>query len=86
MNIGADELFVICLHSSENKLEKLIENNLDLFVNTILNCIFIRFRLISQPKDKLISNNGQLFNTIRPQWLLLKASSYLSIEHSNATS
>ena len=60
--IGSDKLFVTCLNrDSENKI-KLIENYLDLFINTCLNHISIRSRLISQPNNKLISSSGQLFN------------------------
>ena len=58
-----DELFVTCLNNnSENKLAKPIENYLDLFINTSLNHIFIRSRLESQPKNKLISISEQLFH------------------------
>jgi len=35
---------------------------LDLFINNSLNHVSIRSRLVSQPKNKLISNNEQLFN------------------------
>ena len=35
---------------------------MDLFINTSLNHISIRSRLISQAKNKLISNSEQLYN------------------------
>ena len=35
---------------------------MDLFINTSLNHVSIRSRLVSQPKNNLISNNEQLFN------------------------
>ena len=37
---------------------------MDLFINTSLNHMFIRFRLVSKPNNKLISNNEQSFNAI----------------------
>ena len=41
---------------------KPIKNNLDLFINTSLNHMSIRSRLVSQPDKQMISNNEQLFN------------------------
>ena len=56
-------MFVTCLNNiSENKIAKPIKNYFDLFINTSLNHMSIRSRLVSQPKNKLISNNEQLFN------------------------
>ena len=37
---------------------------MDLFINTSLNYMSIRSHVVSQPKNKLISNNEKLFNTI----------------------
>ena len=62
-NLGLDILFDTYLNNnSENKIEKPINNYLDLFINTSLNHMSIRSRLVSQPKTKLISNSEQLFN------------------------
>ena len=36
---------------------------MDLFINTSLNHMSIRFRLVSQPNNKLNSKSEQLFNT-----------------------
>ena len=47
---------------SKNKIGKPIKNYLDLFLNSSLNHMSIRSRLVSQPKNKLISNGEQLFN------------------------
>ena len=41
---------------------KPIKNYFDLYINTSLNHISIRSRLVRQPKNKLISNCEQLFN------------------------
>ena len=61
--IGSDELFVTCLNcDSENKLAKSMKNCLDLFINTSLINMSIRSCLVSQPKDKFISNGEKLFN------------------------
>ena len=58
-----DKLFVTCLnHDSENKIANTIEIYLDLFINTSLNHMYIRSCLVDQPKNKLNSNNEQLFN------------------------
>ena len=55
-----------CLNcDSKNKLEKLINNYLDLFINTSLNHMSIRSHLVWTPKNKLISNNEQLFNSTK---------------------
>ena len=43
-------------------MENLIENYLDLFINTSLNYTCIRFCIVSQPRNKLILNSKQLFN------------------------
>ena len=51
-------LFVSCLSSSENKLEK-IKNHLDLFIDTSLNHMSIRSCFVSQSKNKSISKNEQ---------------------------
>ena len=60
--IDPDELFVTCLHcDSENKI-KSIKNYLDLSINTSLNYMSIRSRLVSQPNNKLISNIEHLLN------------------------
>ena len=60
--IGSDEFFVICLNrDSENKIRP-IKNYLDLFINTGLNNMPIRSRLVSQPRNKLIWNCEQLLN------------------------
>ena len=53
----SDELFVTCLNdNSENKIEITIKNYLDLFINTSLS---INSLLVSQPKNKLVSNSEQ---------------------------
>ena len=58
-----DELFVTCLHdNSGNKIGKSIKNYLDLFINTSLNHISIRFRLVGQPNNIFIPNSEKLFN------------------------
>ena len=44
------------------KIGKPIKNYLGLFINTSLNHISIRSCLVSQPKNKLISNSEQLLN------------------------
>ena len=63
MTIGLDKLSVICLNcDSENKIGKPIKNYLDLFINTSLNHMSIRSRLVSQPKNKLFFYSEQLFN------------------------
>ena len=62
-SLGSNKLVVTCLNdNSENKIAKPIKKYLDLFINTILNHISIRSCLVSQPKNKLISNSEQLFN------------------------
>ena len=58
----SDNLFVTSLNSV-NKEAKSIKNYLDLFVNTSLYHMSIRFCLVSQPNKKLYSNSEQLFNT-----------------------
>ena len=63
MKIGSDELFVTCLNPNSGKIGKPIINYLDLIINTSLNHMSIRSRLVSQSKNKLISNNEQLFNS-----------------------
>ena len=60
--IGSNKLFVTCLNVNSDKIGKPIKNYLDLFINTNLNHIFIRSRLVSQPENKLISNSEQLLN------------------------
>ena len=51
--MGLDELFVTCLNDSD-KIAKPIKNYLDFFINTSLNHMSIRSRLVSQPNNKLI--------------------------------
>ena len=53
--MGSDELFVTCLNNdnSENKIGKLIKKFSDLFINTSLNHVSIRSRLVSQPNKKI---------------------------------
>ena len=64
-HLGSDKLFVTCLnHDSENKRAKPIINCLNLFIYTSLNHMFIRSCLVSQFKNKFISNSEQLFNAI----------------------
>ena len=60
--IGSDEIFVTCLNDNGESKINPIKNNLDLFINTSLNHMSIRSCLVSQPKNKLISNSEQLFN------------------------
>ena len=61
--MGSEELFITCLHNnSENKIEKPIENYLDLFIYNSLNHMSIRSCLVSQPNNKFNSNSEQLFN------------------------
>ena len=56
-------MFVTCLNcNSENKIAKPIKDYLDLFINTSLNHTYIRSHLVSQPKNKLISNSEHLIN------------------------
>ena len=56
-------MFVICLNcDSKNKIGKPIKIYLNLFINTSLNHMPTRSRLISQSENKLISHNEQLFN------------------------
>ena len=58
-----DELFVACFNNnSENKIVKPFKNYLDLFINASLNHMSIRSCLVSQLKNKLISNSEQLSN------------------------
>ena len=59
-NTGLEKLFVRCLN---DKIEKTIQNYLNLFIDTCLNHMSIRSRLVSQPKNKLLSNNRQSINT-----------------------
>ena len=37
---------------------------MDLFINTSLNHISVRCRLVSQPNNKFISNNEKIFNAM----------------------
>ena len=55
--IGPDELFVTCFNDNSDKIAKPIKNYLDLFINTSLNHMSIRSRLVSQPNKKLKSNS-----------------------------
>ena len=51
-NLGSDELFVTYLNrDSKTKIGKPIENYLDLIINTSLNHMSIRSRLVSQPNN-----------------------------------
>ena len=59
---GLDELFVTCPNDDSDKIGKLIQNYLYLFIYTSLNHKSVRSRLVSQAKNKLISNNEQLLN------------------------
>ena len=55
---GSEELFVTCLNrESVHKIGKPIKKYLDLFINTSLNHMSIRSRLVSQPRNKLIFNS-----------------------------
>ena len=50
-----DKLLFTCLKNiNENKTAKPIDNYLDLFIKTSLNQMFIRSRLVNQPKNELI--------------------------------
>ena len=55
-------IIAIRLHCNSESKIKPIKNYLNLFINTILNHISIRSRLVSQPRNKLISKSEQLFN------------------------
>ena len=60
---GSDELYITFLNcDSKNKIGKPIKNYLDLFFNSCLNHMSIAFCLLSQPNNKLVSNNKQLIN------------------------
>ena len=62
-NLGSDKSFVTCLnHDSKNKIGKPIKNYLDLFINTSVNHMSNRSRLVSQLNNEFISNSEQLFN------------------------
>ena len=51
-----------CLNENcENKIREPIKNYLELFINASLNHMCIRYCLVSQPQNKLISNSEQLF-------------------------
>ena len=50
--IGSDKLFVTCLNDNSDKIGKPIKNYLDLYINTNLNHMSIRSRLVSQPNKK----------------------------------
>ena len=61
--IRMKKLFVTCFNcDSKYKIEKTIKNYIDLFINTSVNHMSIRSHLVSQPKNKLISNNKRFFN------------------------
>ena len=55
-------MFVTCLNRDNESKGKPIEYYLDLFVNTSLNHMYIRSRLVTQPKNKSISNREQSIN------------------------
>ena len=59
LKLGSNELFVTCLSSNINILEKPIKNYSDIFSNTSLNHTSIRYSLVSQPKNKFILNSEQ---------------------------
>ena len=60
--MGLDELFVTCLNDSD-KIAKPMNNYLDLFINTTINHMSIRSRLVSQSNKNLKLNSEQLFNS-----------------------
>ena len=61
---GLDEGFVTCLNNDcENTIAKPIKNYLDLFINTSLNHMSIKSRLVSQPNKKLNLNSEQSINS-----------------------
>ena len=60
--IGSEELFVTCFNCDSEYKIKLINNYLNLFINTSLNHISIRSGHVKHPENKLISNSEQLFN------------------------
>ena len=49
--MGSDELFVTCLNDNSDKIAKPIKNYLDLFINTSLNHMSIRSRLVNQQNN-----------------------------------
>ena len=59
-----NKLFVTCLNNNSDKLAKSIKNYLDPIINTSLNHMSIRSRLVSQPNNKLKLNIEQSFNAI----------------------
>ena len=63
-NLGSEELFVTYLHDNNKRKIIKIKNYLDFFISTSLNHMFIRSHLVCQLKNKLISNNEQLFNAM----------------------
>ena len=60
MKIGSDKLFVTCLIDNSDKKAKSIKNYLDLCINTSLNHMSIRSRLVSQLNQNLKLNSEQL--------------------------
>ena len=62
--MGSGKLFVTYFNDNSESKIKAIKNYLDLFINITLNHTSIRSCLVSQPKNKLISYNKQLFNAI----------------------
>ena len=60
--MGSDKLFFKCLNDYNIIKIKTIKNYLDLFINTSLTHMSIRSSIVSQPRNKLISNSKQLFN------------------------
>ena len=62
--MGSDELFITCLNDNSDEKAKPIKNYLDLFINTNLNHMSIRSRLVSKPNKKLKLNGEQLFNSM----------------------
>ena len=60
---SSDKLFVTCWNNdNENKILEPIKNYLDIFINTYLNHMSIRSRLVSQSNKKLNSNSEQSIN------------------------
>ena len=62
--MGSEELFVTCLNDNSDKISKPIKNYFDLFINTSLNHMSIRYRLVSQPNKKLFSNSEKSINSM----------------------
>ena len=61
--MGSDEEFVTCWNDNSDKIAKQIKNNLDLFINTSLSHMSIRFCFESQPNKKLKLNSELSINS-----------------------